>query len=140
MRDKASEGWLHHAKERSRCNPCEIFITPQEKVLRHAHQTLPSTEKLVATHSHKRKSSRDMRGVEDTTSEEKSELFMQESTQTSSSVNWTDNFVLIVWKSTPDIRSMKRREENKRGSIQNYKAVRKFIEMIVLKRFKKWKN
>ena len=41
--------------ERSKCNPREKLITLKEKVLCHA----PSTEKLVVTHSHKRKSSRD---------------------------------------------------------------------------------
>ena len=56
--------------------------------------------------------------------------------QTMPSVNSTDKFVIIVWKSTIEIRHMKLREENKLGSMQNYKTVRKLNEMIVLKMFK----
>ena len=56
------------------------------------------------------------------------------------SVNWTDNFVLNIMKSTTEIRNMKLHEENKHGSMQNYKAVRKLIGIPVLKLSRKWRN
>ena len=49
------------------------------------------------------------------------------------SKNWTDNFVLNMLKSTMEIRNTKLHEVNKPCSMQNYKAVRTLIEMLVLK-------
>ena len=43
-----------------------------------------------------------------------------------------DNFGLNIMKTTIEIRNMKLHEESKPGSMQNCKAVRKFIKMLVL--------
>ena len=56
------------------------------------------------------------------------------------SVSWTDNFVLNMLKSTVEIKNVKFHDENEPGSMPNYKVVRKLIEMLVLKLFKKLRN
>ena len=56
------------------------------------------------------------------------------------SENHADNFLLNKMKSTIEIRNMKLHEENKHGSMQNCEAVRKLVEMVVLKLFSKWRN
>ena len=57
--------------------------------------------------------------------------------QATSSVNWTDNLVLNILKSTREIRYVKLHDETEPDSMQNYKAVRKLIEMLALKLTKK---
>ena len=53
------------------------------------------------------------------------------------SVKSTDKFILVVLKSTTEIRILKHYEDNKLCSMQNCKAVRMLIEMFVSKLFKK---
>ena len=51
------------------------------------------------------------------------------------------NSILTVWKSTMEIRITKLRQENKPGSMQNYKnRERELNKMIVLKVLKKRRN
>ena len=66
MRDNASEGCLYRCvcSREKQVQQLQEFITPLEKVLRQAH--IRSAGRLVATHSHKRKSSRDPRREQET--------------------------------------------------------------------------
>ena len=54
-----------HAEERSKCNPCENLITLQEKIPCHAHHTFQAWANLLRCTPHKRKSSRDIRSVQE---------------------------------------------------------------------------
>ena len=68
MEDKALEGWLHRcscSREKQVQSP-QGFVTLQEKIPRHIHLTLRAQGDLLQhTHTHKRKSSRDTRSVQE---------------------------------------------------------------------------
>ena len=68
MRDNASDGCLHRCscRREKQVRSLQECITLQEKIRRHTHHThRPSTGRPVVTHSHKRKSSRDMRSAQE---------------------------------------------------------------------------
>ena len=70
MRDKVSEGWLHRCicRRQKQVQQLQEFITPLEKSSMSSSAHFRSAERLVATHSHQRKSSTDPRRVQETKS------------------------------------------------------------------------
>ena len=58
-----------HAKERSKCNPCDNLSLYTRKFYVTLITHSKHGERLVAIHSHQRKSSRDIRGVQENTSQ-----------------------------------------------------------------------
>ena len=67
MKDKAPEGWLHRCScsREKQVQSLQGFVTLQEKIPRHIHLTFRAQGDLFATHTHKRKSSRDTRSVQE---------------------------------------------------------------------------
>ena len=68
MRDKASEGWLCRCvcSREKQVQQLQEFITPLEKSSMSSSADFRIAGSLVATHSHRRKSSRDPRRVQET--------------------------------------------------------------------------
>ena len=68
MRDKASEGWLHRCvcRREKQVQQLQEFIIPLEKSSMSSSAHFRSAGRLVATHSHRRTSSRHPRCVQET--------------------------------------------------------------------------